>query len=80
VVADQQPASGGVQAHHLRRDELLGSELVVDGLIHLPVQVGEPGIGSPGMLVVADGESREHGGVPSVAHRVDDGPVPECRR
>jgi hypothetical protein len=86
VVADQQrhwvtgvdplqPASGGVKAHHLRRDELLGSELVVDGLIQLPVQVREPGIGSPGMLVVADGESREHGGVPSVAHRVNDGQV-----
>jgi hypothetical protein len=35
-------SSGGVRAHHLRRHELLGPELVVDGLIHLPVHVGEP--------------------------------------
>ena len=64
-----------VQAHHLRCDELVGPELLLDDRVHQPVQASEPNVGPPGVAVGADSERREHGSVQAVAHRVYDGEV-----
>ena len=71
-VDPSQDAGGSVEALHLRRDQPVWPELLVDGRVHQPVQLGEPEVGPPGMPVDADDERGENGRVQAVAHRVDD--------
>lgn len=52
------PARGDVQTHHLCGDEVVGAELLIDGLVHERVHLGQIGVGPSRVAIGADGHGR----------------------